>query len=372
MQFVDDRRLGPPFQFLHEHRVLDEQGRLLGYRNLDKIRDKLAPILLRRIRADVLHELPERTDSTLYVEMAEAQRGPYEEQRAALARLLQKKVHTDLDRKRILCCIANLRMLCDSTFLLDKHTNVSPKLEEFAELMRELAEVGGHKAVVFSQWELMLQKASETLEAQGIGHAFLHGRVPGKDRRKLLDRFRDDPACRVLLSTDAGGTGLNLQVADTVINLEVPWNPAALEQRIARVHRMGQSKPVRVILLVTRGSIEERVLKTVEMKRSLFEGIFAGATDEVSFEALGQQQFLQTVRELIGEAPEAPAVGPRPEPVADVQQKLLSAGVQFLEALAEVLSVDGRQLPPELARRAATAVQRIVGGLDAPPNAPEE
>jgi superfamily II DNA/RNA helicase len=192
--------------------------------------------------------------------------------------------------------------------------------------------------------------------------------VPSKDRRKLLESFRDDAACRVLLSTDAGGTGLNLQVADTVINLEAPWNPAALDQRIARVHRMGQSKPVRVILLVTRGSIEERVLKTMEVKRSLFAGIFDGATDEVSFEALGQQKFLQTVRELIGELPEVQA--PQPEASKGAQQKLITAGVQFLEALAEIINGDGGQLPPELARRATIAVRQLSTKLDIPPDSP--
>src|SRR5262249_45718476 len=199
VQFVDDRRLGPPFQFVHDHRVLDDSGRLLGYRNLDKIRQKLAPILLRRTRGEVLHQLPERTDSTLYVEMTAEQRSPYEEQLTALARLLQKKILTDLDRKRILCCIANLRMLCDSTWLFDKATNVSPKLEEFSELMQELGEEGARKAVVFSQWEMMLEKASERLRQLKIEHAFLHGRIPGKDRKAILQRFHDDPACRVLL-----------------------------------------------------------------------------------------------------------------------------------------------------------------------------
>jgi len=367
VQFVDDRRLGPAFQFLHEHRKLDENGRLLGYRNLDRIRDKLAPILLRRTRAEVLNQLPERTDSTLYVEMATEQRAPYEEQRAALARLLQKKVLADLDRKRILCCLANLRMLCDSTWLFDKTTNVSPKLDEFAQLMPELVEEGGHKAVVFSQWELMLEKASERLTQLGVGHAFLHGRVPSKDRRKLLEDFRDDSSCRVLLSTDAGGTGLNLQVADTVINLEVPWNPAVLEQRIARVHRMGQSRPVRVILLVTRGSIEERVLKTIEMKRSLFAGVFDGDSDEMTFDAIGHQQFLQTVRDLIVEPVESPTVVSAPASAAPVaanpQLKMLAACVQFLEALAEVMTQNGSNLSPALAQRTTAAVQRIIEHL---------
>src|SRR5262249_1902192 len=244
VQFVDDRRLGPAFQFLHDHRVIDDKGKLVGYRNLRSIREKLEPILLRRTRQEVLSQLPARTDSTVFVELAEAQRGPYTEQQTTLARLLAKKYLTEIDRRRILCCLANLRMLCDSTFLLDRATNVSPKLDEFAELMGELATEGGHKVVVFSQWELILRKAAGVLERLGIGYAVLHGGVPGKERRALMERFRDEPECKVFLSTDAGGTGLNLQAADTVINLEVPWNPAVLEQRIARVHRLGEHPPV--------------------------------------------------------------------------------------------------------------------------------
>ncbi|HEV3144685.1 MAG TPA: DEAD/DEAH box helicase [Gemmataceae bacterium] len=377
VQFVDDRRLGPPFQFLHEHLVMDDKYKLLGYRNLDKVREKLAPILLRRTRGEVLQQLPERTDSTLYVEMTAEQRGPYEEQRTALARLLQKKILTDLDRRRILCCIANLRMLCDSTWLFDKKTNVSPKLEEFAELVQELGEEGAHKAVVFSQWEMMLEKASERLRQLKIEHAFLHGRIPSKDRKAILQRFHEDPACRVLLSTDAGGTGLNLQVADTVINLEIPWNPGVLEQRIGRVHRMGQSNPVRVILLVTRGSIEERVLRTIEMKRSLFAGVFDGESDEVCFHSLARPAFLESVREMIGE-PSLEALedketwrqgGKETSSPADARINLLLAGVQFLEALGEVMAQEGANgLPPEISTRAGAAVRRILQGLDAESN----
>src|SRR5439155_14153352 len=122
VQFVDDRRLGPAFQFLHEHRVVDETGKLQGYRHLDKIRERLRPILLRRTRAEVLGQLPARTDSTVFVEMSPAQRGPYDEQKASLARLLQKKYLTEVERRRIMGCLTNMRMLCDSTFLLDHET----------------------------------------------------------------------------------------------------------------------------------------------------------------------------------------------------------------------------------------------------------
>jgi SNF2 family DNA or RNA helicase len=358
VQFVDDRRLGPAFQFLHDHSVRDGDGKLIGYRNLEAIREKLGPILLRRTRSEVLTQLPARTDNIIYVEMAEAQKGPYQEYQQTLGRLLQKKYLTEVDRRRILAVVTNLRMLCNSTFLLDKQTNVAPKLEEFGELLDELL---GHdptrKVVVFSQWETLLHKAAEVLDAQKLGYTMLHGSVPGADRRKLLERFRDDPECRVFLSTDAGGTGLNLQSGDTVINLEVPWNPAVLEQRIARVHRMGQHRPVQVFNLVMRDSIEERVLRVLEQKRSLFEELFSGEGDEIAFGAMGQQAFLETVRGLF-----APVATITPEPVVELEttvpppaaaaregraeagQVLLQAGVQFLEALATAMGGPGSQV----------------------------
>jgi hypothetical protein len=126
VQFVDNRRLGPVFQFLNDHRQVDDKGKLLGYRNLDAIREKLTPILLRRTRAEVLTQLPARTDNTIYVEMSEVQRAPYDEQKMALGRLLGKKYLTEVDRRRILCCIANMRMLCDSTFLYDNRPTSRP------------------------------------------------------------------------------------------------------------------------------------------------------------------------------------------------------------------------------------------------------
>jgi superfamily II DNA or RNA helicase len=359
VQFVDDRRLGPAFEFLHEHRVLDAKGNLTGYRNLDKIRERLAPILLRRTRAEVLGQLPERTDTTRYVELTDAQRGPYEEQQVNLARLLGKGVLTDLDRKRVLACVVNMRLVCDSTFLFDKQTNVSPKLDEFAEVVEDLMSSGDHKAVVFSQWETMLHKAAEVLDRLEVGYALLHGGMPGKDRRAVLERFKADD-CRVFLSTDAGGVGLNLQLADTVINLELPWNPAVLEQRIARVYRMGQSRPVRVVNFVTRGTIEERVLKAIEAKRSLFGSVFDGDSDAVDFAALGTQSFLDGVREVVGVERPAPAPAPEPEAPAGAGSGvgLLEANVRMLEALA---AWEGdASWPPALRDRAAAALRKLL------------
>jgi hypothetical protein len=218
---------------------------------------------------------------------------------------------SEIDQKRILCCIQNMRMLCNSTFLFDKQTHHSPKLQEFREIIRELAIEENRKVVVFSEYERMTYLAGEELHKLGIGCVSLHGGVPSRQRGALIEKFRDDPECKVFLSTDAGGVGLNLQAASAVVNFEPPWNPARLEQRIGRVHRLGQSRPVHVIHMLTSDSIEERVWETLRLKKSLFAGVFDSPTGEVSFEKLGRKTVLQAVKEIFASQPA------RPKPVVD-------------------------------------------------------
>jgi SNF2 family DNA or RNA helicase len=313
VEFVDGRRLGPAFRFLDEHRVIDENGRLTGYRGLNRIHEQLAPILLRRTRPEVLKELPERTDKVFRVPLTDEQAAPYYEQSDILAALMRKwerqRWLSEIDQKRILCCIQNMRMLCNSTFLFDKQTHHSPKLQEFREIMIDLVLEGDRKAVVFSEFERMTRLAGEELRKLGIGFVSLHGGVPARQRGALMEKFRNDPACKVFLSTDAGGVGLNLQSASVVVNFEPPWNPARLEQRIGRVHRLGQSRPVHVIHMLTEKSIEERVWETLALKKSLFAGIFDSPTSEVSFAKLGRKTVLQVVKEIFAEQPDRPKPG---------------------------------------------------------------
>jgi len=315
VEFVDGRRLGPAFRFVHEHRVVNEKGRLIGYRGLDRIHEQLAPILLRRTRQEVLKELPERTDKVFRVPLTSQQAEPYWEQSDLLGQLMRKWERqgwlSEIDQKRILCCIQNMRMLCNSTFLFDKKTHHSPKLQEFREIMTDLVLEGDRKAVVFSEYERMTHLAGEELRKLGIGFVSLHGGVPSRQRATLMEKFRNDPACKVFLSTDAGGVGLNLQAASVVVNFEPPWNPARLEQRIGRVHRLGQSRPVHVIHMLTDKSIEERVWETLRLKKSLFAGVFDSPVGEVSFEKLGRKTMLQAVKEIFAEQPG------RPKPVID-------------------------------------------------------
>jgi len=315
VEFVDGRRLGPAFRFLQEHRMEDENGKLLGYRGLDQIHQKLEPILLRRTRKEVLKDLPPRTDQIFRVQLTKEQAEPYWEQHDILARLMHKWQSkgwlSEIDLRRITCCLQNMRMLCNSTFLFDKRTHHSPKLAEFREIIRELALEEKRKVVVFSEYERMTYLAGEELRKMRIGFVSLHGGVPSRKRSELIDTFHRDAECRVFLSTDAGGVGLNLQTASAVINFEPPWNPARLEQRIGRVHRLGQAHPVQIIHLLTEKTIEERVWETLELKKSLFAGVFDSPTAEVSFAKLGRKSVLQAVKEIFADQPG------RPQPIID-------------------------------------------------------
>ena len=346
VEFVDGRRLGPAFRFLHEHRMEDEKGHLLGYRGLDRIKDQLAPVLLRRTRQEVLKDLPERTDQIFRVPLTPQQAEPYDEQSNILAALMRKWERqnwlSEIDQKRILCCLQNMRMLCNSTFLYDKKTHHSPKLEEFCEIIRELAIEENRKVVVFSEYERMTHLAGEELRKLGIGFVSLHGGVPSRNRGALMQKFRDDADCKVFLSTDAGGVGLNLQAASAVVNFEPPWNPARLEQRIGRVHRLGQSRAVHVIHMLTTGSIEERVWETLRLKKSLFAGVFDSSTGEVSFAKLGRKTVFQTVKEIFADQPlrPKPAIDAAPPEAVPLKSAAAAAAPQ---AAASHMATQGSQ-----------------------------
>ncbi|WP_298139513.1 C-terminal helicase domain-containing protein [Acidiferrobacter sp.] len=169
------------------------------------------------------------------------------------------------------------------------------------------------KAVIFSQWTRSHDIVIRRLEARGVGYVSFHGKIPSEKRPALVERFREDPDCRVFLSTDAGSTGLNLQNAATLINMDMPRNPAILGQRIARIHRMGQKRPVRVVNLVAKGTIEEGMLSVLAFKRSLSAGILDGGAGEVSLGGSRLNRFMKEVENVTGRMGEAGEAAPAEE-----------------------------------------------------------
>src|SRR5208283_3989811 len=206
-----------------------------------------------------------------------------------------------------------MRMSCNSTYLLDRETDHGVKADELAALFEDLFADPGAKAVVFSQWTRTHDILIRRLEARDLGYVSFHGGVPSEKRPALIERFRDDPSCRVFLSTDAGSTGLNLQHASTLVNMDLPWNPAILEQRIARIHRLGQKRPVQVISFVAKGTIEEGMLSVLAFKRSLSAGILDGGSGEISLGGSRLNRFMKDVENVTGGIGEGEAVTPAEE-----------------------------------------------------------
>jgi superfamily II DNA or RNA helicase len=301
VQFIDQHRLGPTFRFLHDHQVHDDHGRVIGYRDLDQIGQSLEAVLIRRRKDQVLSQLPERLDKTLFVPMTPEQHKLHAENQEIVAKVVAKWRRfgflTEADQRRLMIALQAMRMSCDSTYLLDQSTDFGIKADELVTLLDEVYEEQGVKAVVFSQWLRMHELLVRRFPGKPWEHVLFHGGVQTVKRRGLVDRFRQEDACRAFLSTDAGGVGLNLQHANVVINMDLPWNPAVLEQRIGRVHRLGQQRPVRVVNFVSQGTIEEGMLNVLRFKKSLFAGVLDGGEKEVFLGGTRLKRFLETVEQ---------------------------------------------------------------------------
>lgn len=305
VEFVDNFRLSPYYLFKENHIVTDETGKVLGYKNLNDIGKRLSDILIRRRKKDVKLQMPERMDKNLFVPMTKEQMAMHQEWSNGVRMLVMKwrKMHflSDKDRKRLLLFLSQMRMVCDSSYILDQKTRYDTKVEECVNIINDIISEEGEKVVVFSQWERMTRLIAKELESREIGFEYLHGGVPSEKRKNLVDDFMNGPTSRVFLSTDASSTGLNLQAAATIINIDLPWNPAVLEQRIGRIYRLGQQNNIQVINLVAPHSIEEEMLGKLRFKTSMFEGVLDDGEDSVFITDDKFSKMMETVSGIVEE-----------------------------------------------------------------------
>ncbi|MHB1158387.1 MAG: DEAD/DEAH box helicase [Phycisphaerales bacterium] len=357
VEFVDRHRLGSMFGFLAEHQQVDEAGRVIGYKHLDRIGKTLEPILIRRTKKQVLSDLPKRLDKQLFVPMTPQQQAVHDENREIVARLVAKwrRYHflSDADQRRLMVALQYMRMSCNSTYLCDHQSDHSAKIDEAEATLSDLLEERDVKIVVFSQWVGTHELLARRCHKRDWGHVQFHGGVPGPQRKHLVQRFREDNDCRLFLSTDAGGVGLNLQHASAVVIMDQPWNPAVLEQRIGRVHRLGQKMPVRVVHLIARGTIEEGMLNIIGFKQSMFAGVLDGGAGEVFLGGTKLNRFMQSVEKattaITAAMPPEESMEPRTDqpistspPQADPFQQAWSqfaaAAAAFISPLAQALA----------------------------------
>ena len=367
VQLADPYCLSPLYRFRYDHIITDpESGKAVGYKNLSDIREKLKNTLIRRTKQSVRLQLPGRTDQFLLIPMTGRQFSLHEELRTAVAKLVSKwsRAHplSEEDRRRLLSMLGQMRMLADSTFVVDQdmENRQDVKVGELMNILGDALDGGTAKIVVFSEWERMARLVATELDAAGIRYEFLHGSVPAQKRSELIERFTNDEDCRIFLSTDAGSTGLNLQAASILINIDLPWNPAVLEQRIGRIYRIGQETPIQVLNLVSKNSIEEGMIKRLKFKQSMFEGALDGGDDTIFLSDDQFKGFMSEIAEVTASSPlpqkeenlqfdevdESPEVSPQGDLEGDV--------TSFLSSLRDILQ------SPEKTKKLADAITKIL------------
>ena len=246
---------------------------------LQLLRKKIYPFLLRRLKKDVLKELPDRIDQTLKVEMSDRQRKLYEERRRYYKTLIDSNIKEEGIQKSQFVMFQALNELRQIASIPENFSDGkihSPKTEQLIDSLSEAVE-NGHKVVVFFNFLTGIELVAERLTEMGIGYVEMTGATT--NRQKVVDTFQKSADCMVMLMTlKTGGVGLNLTAADTVFIFEPWWNKAAEEQAINRLHRMGQTNKVLSYSIITEGTIEEKILTLQQQKAELFEGLIGSDT----------------------------------------------------------------------------------------------
>lgn len=341
MDFLNPGTLGPLFRFNRDFYEFDERGKPCGYRNLEQLHHRVRPFMLRRRKAEVETELPPRTERTHFVALSPEQRNRYADHEAQVARLVsiaKRRPLTQMEQDKLMREMAMMRMVCDTNYILDPEDRGCPKLAELGAILEECRENPDVKVIVFSEWERMLELVKETCDRMRVGYAWHTGSVPQRRRRAEINAFKADPACRVFLSTDSGSTGLNLQNASVVVNCDLPWNPARLEQRIARAWRKNQTRTVTVVNLVSENTIEHRMLDTLAVKQALSDGVLdlRGDVQNIRMTS-GKQAFLARLEQLVAAVPKEADRTPAPAAVVLPVDRAKAFGEKAHEALRGVL-----------------------------------
>ena len=305
---LDPYYLGPLWEFSYQHCLFDPEktNKINGYYNLQALNEKLSSMLIRREKRNVLDQIPNVQQIDVHVELSAKQAEYHAGYAQGIASIIRKKFLTAYDLQKMQLLLCNMRMVCDSTYLIDEETNVSPKMEELKSILFDqcMLKDTNSKVIIFSEWVKVHKLIGQMLRQNKIGFVELNGKVPVKLRGELIKKFENSPECKVFLSTEAGGAGLNLQVASTLINFELPWNPAKKNQRIGRIDRLGQkSNYLTIYNLITRNSIEQQIAAGLLVKQNLFESVLDGdsKTDYVDFSSKGRSQFIEQLEAFINQ-----------------------------------------------------------------------
>lgn len=298
MQFVNPDVLGKKaLDMKKRYTVPDKFGGIKGYQNLREASRRLSGVSLRRTREETLPELPELVESLYWLDLEPDQRRIYKDIEERAAGFLSLKEWDKVAHDSVLTTVQRLREVCDTPEILFPEHRGGAKLSELFVLLDEQVKQMGRQAIVFTQWTRMAEILCRELTRLGFKFRYMHGGLNSKERAKIIDEFNRGEA-EIFVSTDAGSAGLNLQAASIVVNFDLPFNPAIVDQRVARAHRMGQKSSVNAWHFVCRGTIEENLVRILDKRRKLFRDVFSEVSGGVSPDYSPRGQMF--LRELLG------------------------------------------------------------------------
>ena len=278
MEFICNGVFPSKTEFVKRYCKTDWWGKVTGYKNLKEVRRRMRPYYIRRTKREVAPELPDKVISTVHVELTPSEREVYERYKAEALR-----EDSEINR---LALVTRFKQICDSPALVGEDV-VSSKLSMFTELVDEIV-LNGRKVLAFSQYEEMCKLIIMELEKRGFDTLHIYGGVSSKQRQEFVKQFTEDDSKPLLICTDAGSHGLNIQLADYVVHYDDSWSPSVMGQREDRSHRIGRRGVVSVVRFVTVDTIEERVLEVLSRKVKLQKVL--GLGDEVVVNKLSLQQ----------------------------------------------------------------------------------
>ncbi len=269
-----------------------------GLRVLNNLSNQIKPFILRRKKSDVVKSLPAKIENNIYIDLPEKQKMLYMKVLKDTREEMDEMIRTggfQKSRMKILQLLMRLRQICiDPTVMYENYTGDRVKIEELLRVVKENIE-NGHKILIFSSFKRVLDNVREMFIENNISNYMIDGSVKSKDRMAMVESFNNDDTNCFLITLKSGGTGLNLTGADTVIHLDIWWNPQVENQATDRAHRIGQTKTVSVIKLITKGTIEERIVELQEKKKILSENLIEGKNDSESLSALSEND----IRDLL-------------------------------------------------------------------------
>lgn len=290
--FIMPSFLGPNKEFKKKYITPIENGRSEVQ---EQLKQKISPFILRRLKTEVLAELPAKTEKVIHIKMQEDQQKLYDSYAMELRNFLDKTSDAEMKTKQIevLAMITKLRQIaCNPILQNSNYKGSSSKQEYLIDHLETLIE-NKHKTVLFSQFVLNFEHIEKQLEKNGIKYYKITGQTPKQKRFELVDTFNQDDTPVFLISLKAGGTGLNITGADTVIHYDPWWNTAVESQATDRVHRMGQTKNVFVYKLICEKTIEEQIIKLQEQKRELAENLLD--SDNIKSNSLTKEDIINLI-----------------------------------------------------------------------------